>query len=100
MLSTGIRTPLEIKIFGCGLSKIEELGKQLEITLQSVPGTRTVYAERVTSGYYLDFDLKCDEIGWYGITVDDVQMLVESAIGGESITTMVEGRERHHRRRR
>ena len=95
MLSTGIRTPVGIKIFGPDLSKIEEIGKHLETALQSVPGTRTVFAERVTGGYYLDFDLNREEIARYGLAIDDVQMIIESAIGGESITTTVEGRERY-----
>ena len=95
MLSTGIRTPVGIKIFGPDLQKIEDIGKHLEMVLQSVPGTRTVYAERVTGGYYLDFDLKREEIARYGLALDDVQMIIESAIGGESISTTVEGRERY-----
>jgi Cu(I)/Ag(I) efflux system membrane protein CusA/SilA len=95
MLSTGIRTPVGVKIFGPDLSKIEEIGKHLEMVLQSVPGTRTAYAERVTSGYYLDFELKRDEIARYGLAIDEIQMLIESVIGGESITTTVEGRERY-----
>jgi len=95
MLSTGIRTPVGVKIFGPDLSKIEEIGKNLEKVLQAVPGTRTAYAERVTSGYYLDFVLKRDEIARYGLAIDEVQMLIESVIGGESITTTVEGRERY-----
>jgi Cu(I)/Ag(I) efflux system membrane protein CusA/SilA len=95
MLSTGIRTPIGIKIFGPDLNKIEEIGKNLEATLQMIPGTRTVYAERVTGGYYLDFDLKREEIARYGLVLDDIQMIIESAIGGESITTTVEGRERY-----
>ena len=95
MLSTGIRTPVGIKIFGPDLNKIEEIGKQIEMVVQSVPGTRTVFAERVTGGYYLDFDLKREEIARYGLAIDDIQMIIESAIGGESITTTVEGRERY-----
>ena len=95
MLSTGIRTPVGVKIFGPDLNKIEEIGKHIEMALQPVPGTRTVYAERVTSGYYLDFNLKREEIARYGLAIDDVQMLIESVIGGESITTTVEGRERY-----
>jgi Cu(I)/Ag(I) efflux system membrane protein CusA/SilA len=95
MLSTGIRTPVGIKIFGPDLTKIEEIGKHIEMVLQPVPGTRTVYAERVTSGYYLDFELKRDEIARYGLAIDEIQMLIESVIGGESITTTVEGRERY-----
>ncbi len=95
MLSTGIRTPVGIKIFGPDLNKIEEIGKHLEMALQSVPGTRTVYAERVTGGYYLDFDLKREEIARYGLALDDIEMIIESAVGGESISTTVEGRERY-----
>jgi Cu(I)/Ag(I) efflux system membrane protein CusA/SilA len=95
MLSTGIRTPVGIKIFGPELSKIEEIGKHIEMALQSVPGTRTVFAERVTGGYYLDFDLKREEIARYMLAIEDIQMIIESAIGGESLTTTVEGRERY-----
>jgi len=95
MLSTGIRTPIGIKIFGPDLRQIEEIGKKLEATLQMIPGTRSAFAERVTGGYYLDFELKRSEIARYGLAIDEVQMLVESVIGGESITTTVEGRERY-----
>ena len=95
MLSTGIRTPVGIKIFGPDLTKIEEIGKHIEMALQSVPGTRTAFAERVTGGYYLDFDLRREEIARYGLAIDEIQMLIESVIGGESITTTVEGRERY-----
>ena len=95
MLSTGIRTPIGIKIFGPDLAKIEEIGKNIEASLQMITGTRSVYAERVMSGYYLDFELKREEIARYGLAVDEVQMVIESAIGGESLTTTVEGRERY-----
>ncbi len=95
MLSTGIRTPVGIKIFGPDLTKIEQIGRQLESVLNPVPGTRSVFAERVTGGYYLDFDLRREEIARYGLAIDDIQMIIESAIGGESITTTVEGRERY-----
>ena len=95
MLSTGIRTPVGIKIFGPDLSKIEEIGRHLEMVLNSVTGTRSVFAERVTGGYYLDFELKRDEIARYGLAIDDIQMIIESAVGGESVTTTVEGRERY-----
>jgi DNA-directed RNA polymerase subunit alpha len=95
MLSTGIRTPVGIKIFGPDLGKIEEIGKHLEMVLQTISGTRSAYAERVTSGYYLDFELKREGIARYGLAIDEIQMLVESVIGGESITTTVEGRERY-----
>jgi len=95
MLSTGIRTPVGIKIFGPDLTKIEEIGRHLEMVLNSVPGTRSVFAERVAGGYYLDFDLKRGEIARYGLKIEDIQTIIESAIGGESITTTVEGRERY-----
>jgi Cu(I)/Ag(I) efflux system membrane protein CusA/SilA len=95
MLSTGIRTPVGIKIFGPDLKKIEEIGRHLEMALNPVPGTRSVFAERVTGGYYLDFELKREEIARYGLAIDEIQMIVESAIGGESITNTVEGRERY-----
>jgi Cu(I)/Ag(I) efflux system membrane protein CusA/SilA len=95
MLSTGIRTPVGIKIFGPDLTKIEEIGRKLETVLNPIPGTRSVFAERVAGGYYLDFDLKREEIARYGLMIEDIQMIIESAIGGESITTTVEGRERY-----
>ncbi len=95
MLSTGIRTPVGIKIFGPDLKKIEEIGKHMEAVLQPIPGTRNVYAERVMSGYYLDFELNRAELARYGLTVDDAGMIIESAIGGETISTTVEGRERY-----
>jgi Cu(I)/Ag(I) efflux system membrane protein CusA/SilA len=95
MLSTGIRTPVGVKIFGPDLRKIEEIGRHLEKVLNSVPGTRSVFAERVAQGYYLDFELKREEIARYGLMIEDIQMIIESAIGGESITTTVEGRERY-----
>jgi Cu(I)/Ag(I) efflux system membrane protein CusA/SilA len=95
MLSTGIRTPVGLKIFGPELTKIEAIGRKLETVLNSVPGTRSVFAERVGGGYYLDFNLKREEIARYGLMIEDIQMIIESAIGGESITTTVEGRERY-----
>jgi copper/silver efflux system protein len=95
MLSTGIRTPVGVKIFGPDLKKIEEIGKQLEGILQPIAGTRTVFAERVTGGYYLDINIRRDAVARYGLMVGDVGMLIESAIGGESISSTVEGRERY-----
>ena len=94
MLSTGIRTPVGVKIFGPTLEVINEIGAQIEGALQSVPGTRNVFAERVTGGYYVDFTVRRDQIARYGLTIQDVQMMVESAIGGANITTTIEGRER------
>ncbi len=95
MLITGIRTPVGVKIFGKDLSKIEEIGKEIEATVRNVPGTRSVYAERVTTGYYLDFYINREEAARYGLTVGDVEDIILSAIGGENITQVVEGPERY-----
>lgn len=94
MLSTGIRTPVGIKIFGPKLDQINEIGAQIEPVLSTVRGTRNVFAERVTGGYYVDFKVKRDQIARYNLTIQDVQMVIESAIGGSNITTTIEGRER------
>ncbi len=94
MLSTGIRTPVGIKIFGPKLEGINEIGAQIEGAIGSVRGTRNVFAERVTGGYYVDFKIKRDQIARYNLTIQDVQMVIESAIGGTNITTTIEGRER------
>jgi copper/silver efflux system protein len=95
MLTTGIRTPVGIKVFGSDLKQIEALGKHLEGILQSVPGTRSVYGERVAGGYFVDFDLKRREIARYGLTIKEVQEVIMSAIGGENVSTTIEGRERY-----
>jgi Cu(I)/Ag(I) efflux system membrane protein CusA/SilA len=95
MLTTGVRTPVGIKIYGSDLSEIEKAGTNIEQILKDVPGTRSVYSERVAGGYYVDFDLKRDQLARYGLTVDDANMVIMSAIGGENITTTVEGRERY-----
>jgi Cu(I)/Ag(I) efflux system membrane protein CusA/SilA len=95
MLTTGVRTPVGIKIFGPDLNRIEEIGKSVEMAAKDVPGTRSVYAERVSGGYFLDFAINRDEIARYGVTVMDVGRIIESAMGGESIATTIEGRERY-----
>jgi Cu(I)/Ag(I) efflux system membrane protein CusA/SilA len=95
MLTTGVRTPVGIKIFGPDLQQIEQVGKHIERVVQEVPGTRSVYAERVVGGYFLDFEIKREEIARYGLTVMDIGQIIESAIGGESIATTIEGRERY-----
>ncbi len=95
MLTTGVRTPIGIKIFGADLKTIEELGTHVEMILKDVPGTRSIYAERVAGGYFVDVDLKRDELARYGLSVAEVQMVIMSAIGGENITTTIEGRERY-----
>jgi len=95
MLSTGIRTPIGIKVLGPDLREIEKIGARIETLLRNVPGTRSVFAERVAGGYFLDFDLRRDQLARYGLTVADAQNIVMSAIGGENITTTVEGRARY-----
>ena len=95
MLATGIRSNLGIKILGPDLAEIERIGLEIEGLLQAVPGTRSAYAERVTGGYYLDFHVNREEAARYGLTVADVEDVIESAIGGKNITQTVEGRERY-----
>jgi len=95
MLTTGIRTPVGIKISGGDLNTIEELGLHIEMILKEVPGTRSVYAERVAGGYFIDIDIKREEIARYGLTVGEVQDIIQTALGGMNITRTVEGRERY-----
>ena len=95
MLTTGVRTPVGVKIFGPDLAQIERLGTQMESVLPSVRGTRSVFAERVGGGYFLDFDLKRDQLARYGLSVDDAQTVVMNAIGGDNVSTAIEGRERY-----
>jgi Cu(I)/Ag(I) efflux system membrane protein CusA/SilA len=95
MLSTGIRTPVGIKILGPGLEQLEKIGLELERLIKDVPGTRSVYAERVTTGYFLDFQVRREEAARYGLNVDEILEVVQSAIGGMNLTTTVEGRERY-----
>jgi Cu(I)/Ag(I) efflux system membrane protein CusA/SilA len=95
MLTTGVRTPVGIKIYGANLEEIERLGKQVEHVLPSVAGTRSVFSERVAGGYFLDFELKRDQLARYGLSVDDAQMVVMNAIGGDNVSTTIEGRERY-----
>ena len=95
MLTTGIRTPVGIKVFGPDLKQIEQIGEHLEMVLKEVPGTRSVYAERVSGGYFLDFDINRDAIARYGLKLMDVGKIIETAIGGENIATTIEGRERY-----
>ena len=95
MLSTGIRTPVGIKISGADLATIERVAKETERVIQKVPGTRSVYAERVAGGYFLDFVLKREQLARYGLTVDDANMMVMTAVGGDNQSTTVEGRERY-----
>jgi len=95
MLATGIRTPVGIKVLGTDLAEMEKLARQVEAAVKSVPGTSSAYAERVIGGYYLDIVPDRDALARYGLMVSDVQDTVSSALGGETITTTVEGRERY-----
>jgi Cu(I)/Ag(I) efflux system membrane protein CusA/SilA len=95
MLTTGVRTPVGIKIFGADLKEIERIGEHLEMVLKDVPGTRSIYAERTAGGYFLDFDLKREQLARYGISVEEAETVIMSAVGGESVTTTFEGRERY-----
>jgi copper/silver efflux system protein len=95
MLSTGLRTPVGLKISGADLDTIEEIGAQIESFLPSVKGTRSVFAERTGSGYFLDFEWSREALARYGLSVEEAQEVVSKAIGGENVTTTVEGRERY-----
>jgi Cu(I)/Ag(I) efflux system membrane protein CusA/SilA len=95
MLTTGIRTPVGLKISGGDLAVIEEIGTQIEALLPAVPGTRNVFAERTGSGYFLDFHWDREQLAFFGLSMDEAQATVQSAIGGETVTTTVEGRERY-----
>ena len=95
MLATGIRTPVGVKVFGKDLKTIEELATDIEAVLKMVPGTSSAYAERIIGGYYVDIKIKRDEAARYGLKVEDIQQIIMSAIGGENITTTVEGIERY-----
>ncbi|MCE7964679.1 MAG: CusA/CzcA family heavy metal efflux RND transporter [Nitrospirales bacterium] len=95
MLTTGIRTPVGIKVFGPDLKQVEQIGEHLEMVLKDVPGTRSVYAERVSGGYFLDFDINREQVARYGLRLMDVGKIIEIAIGGENIATTIEGRERY-----
>lgn len=95
MLSTGIRTPIGIKIMGADLVTIERIAKETESAVAKVPGTRSAYAERVAGGFFLDFVLKREQLARYGLSVDDANMMVMTAVGGDNQSVTVEGRERY-----
>jgi Cu(I)/Ag(I) efflux system membrane protein CusA/SilA len=94
MLATGIRTPIGIKVFGKNLTDIEKLARAIETVVKSVPGTTSAYAERVTGGYYLDIDPDRMALARYGLSVGELQDVIGTALGGEMVTTTVEGLER------
>lgn len=94
MLSTGIRTPIGIKVFGKDLGEMERLAREIEAVVKAVPGTTSAYAERILGGYYLEIQPDRTQLARYGLTIGDVQMVLSTALGGETVTTTVEGRER------
>ena len=94
MLSTGIRTPIGIKLFGRSYEEMDRVAKQIEAVVRKVPGTTSAFAERVVGSYYLNIEPDREEIARYGLTIGEVQDVIASALGGESVTTTVEGRER------
>ena len=95
MVTTGVRSPVGIKVLGPDLKTIEKIGLEIEQVLANVPGTKSAFAERLNEGYYLDLTVNRREAARYGLTVGDVQAVITSAIGGETVTTTVEGRERY-----
>jgi Cu(I)/Ag(I) efflux system membrane protein CusA/SilA len=95
MLSTGIRTPVGVKIFGPDLHELERLAAKVERVVHDVPGTTSAFAERLEGGHYIEIEPNRAAIARYGLSVDDVQKIVASALGGETVTTTVEGRERY-----
>jgi len=94
MLSTGIRTDVGLKVYGQNLDSIYVLAKELKKSLQNIEGVKDLYVEPITGGKYIDITIKKDELGRYGLNVDDVNMVVESALGGMNLTTTIEGRQR------
>jgi copper/silver efflux system protein len=95
MLATGIRTPVGVKVFGPDLAELERLGRKVESAVQGVAGTRSAFAERAQSGYYLDIDIDRAAAARHGLNIADVQTVIATAIGGMTITQTVEGRERY-----
>ena len=95
MLTTGLRTPVGLKVFGADVNVIEQVGAQVESVLATVKGTRSVFAERTGGGYFIDFEWNRKELARYGLTIDEVQAVIQNAIGGDNVTTTIEGRERY-----
>jgi copper/silver efflux system protein len=95
MLSTGIRTPVGVKVLGQDLGEIDKVARQIEAVIRKVPGTASVYAERTIAGYYLNVDPDREQLARYGLMVGDVQNVIAMALGAEPVTTTVEGRERY-----
>lgn len=95
MLSTGIRTPIGIKVFGKDLLEMERLAKEIEAVVKKVPGTTSAFAERITGGFYLNIEPDRAQLARYGLSVGDLLDVISTALGGEIVTTTVEGRERY-----
>jgi Cu(I)/Ag(I) efflux system membrane protein CusA/SilA len=95
MLATGIRTPVGVKLMGRDYGELEKVAREVEAAIRTVPGTTSVYAERINGGYFLDVVPDRIRLAQYGVLLEDVQQAVASALGGESVTTTVEGRERY-----
>ncbi len=95
MLTTGVRTPLGLKILGADLNVIQELGTQLEHIIREVPGTRSVFSERAAGGYFVDIGPRRTAIARYGLSIEEVQMVIMAALGGETVANTIEGRERY-----
>jgi Cu(I)/Ag(I) efflux system membrane protein CusA/SilA len=95
MLSTGVRTPIGIKIYGPDLGEIEKIGIQIEQIVKPLKGTRSVYAERVSGGYFIDFNLNREQLARYGLSVQDAEDIIMSAVGGQNLTTAIQGPERY-----
>jgi Cu(I)/Ag(I) efflux system membrane protein CusA/SilA len=94
MLSTGIRTPIGIKVFGKDLDEMERVARQIEAVVKKVPGTTSAYAERITGGFYLNIEPQREQLARYGLGIGELQEVIATALGGETVTTTVEGRER------
>jgi Cu(I)/Ag(I) efflux system membrane protein CusA/SilA len=95
MLATGIRTPVGVKVIGQDLKVIEKLAREIESAIKTVPGTSSAFAERIMGGYYLEVEPDRQALGRYGLMLGDVQQVIASALGAETVTTTVEGRERY-----
>ena len=95
MLATGVRSPLGVLVLGADTKEIDRIGKEIEAALSAVPGTRSAFSERIGGGYFLDFDVDREQAARFGLNVSDVEDAVETAVGGLTVTTTVEGRERY-----
>ncbi|MDO8874582.1 MAG: CusA/CzcA family heavy metal efflux RND transporter [Pseudolabrys sp.] len=95
MLATGIRTPVGVKVYGTDLTEMENVARQIEAAVRTVPGTTSAFAERINGGYYLNIDPNRAQLARYGLMIADVQEVIASALGAEAVTTTVEGRERY-----